>query len=280
VIPRQVLDDQGVIRLDDALRNVGGASFSANNAGRNDNFTIRGFTASSFQNGFLDDFFSTRIYRETAHIERIEVLKGPASVLFGRAQPSGIINLIPKRPLEKPYYNLTFTAGSYNLFRTTADPSNPLFSIQVGEQKSQGIEFDSTGEILPGWNVLATYAYSDARIARDNTFAVGNRLPVVPRHSGSFWSTYRFSPESALGGFGFGLGIFAVDERPGDLAGSFTLPGYVRTDAAIYYNRNNFRAAVNFKNLFDVRYFEGANSRTIVTPGQPFTVQGTIGLQF
>nr|WP_230840895.1 TonB-dependent receptor [Gloeobacter morelensis] len=128
--------------------------------------------------------------------------------------------------------------------------------------------------------MIASYAYTDARITKDNTFPVGNRLNTVPRNSGSFWSTYRFSRESALGGLGFGLGIFAAAERPGDLDNTFTLPGFVRTDAAIYYNPGTWKLAVNFKNLFDVRYFEGAQSRSVVVPGQPFTVQGTAGLQF
>jgi iron complex outermembrane receptor protein len=135
----------------------------------------------------------------------------------------------------------------------TADPTNPNFSIQVGEQESQGIEFDITGEILPGWNVIASYAHTDARITRDNTFAVGNFLPTVPLNGGSFWTTYRIG-EGALEGWGAGAGVFAVGERSGDLANSYTVAGYTRVDAALYYRRGWLNAALNFKNLLGAEY--------------------------
>ncbi|WP_164928493.1 TonB-dependent siderophore receptor [Gloeobacter violaceus] len=161
----------------------------------------------------------------------------------------------------------------------TFDPTNPRFSIQVGEQESQGVEFDLTGEILPGWNVVATYAYTDAKISRDNTYPVGNRLPTAPLHGGSLWSAYRVS-EGALAGWGIGAGVFSVGERFGDLANSFSVPGYTRFDVALYYRRGGLNAALNFKNLFNAQYIESAVSRGGITPGAPFTVQGTLEVRF
>ncbi|MHC5721032.1 MAG: TonB-dependent siderophore receptor, partial [Nostoc sp.] len=61
-------------------------------------------------------------------MERVEVLKGPASVLFGQVQPGGIINLVTKQPLSEPYYAAEFTAGSYDFYRPTLDFSGPLNS--------------------------------------------------------------------------------------------------------------------------------------------------------
>ncbi len=82
-------------------------------------------------------------------------------------------------------------------------------------------------------------------------------------------------------GLGAGIGLFFVDERPGDLENSFTLPSYLRTDAAVYYRRENWRAALNFKNLFDVRYFESsAFGRERITPGAPFTIIGSVAVEF
>jgi iron complex outermembrane receptor protein len=46
-----------------------------------------------------------------------------------------------------------------------------------------------------------------------------------------------------------------VGDRQGDLDNSYVLPDYFRTDAAVYYGRNNWRAALNFRNLFDIDYF-------------------------
>jgi iron complex outermembrane receptor protein len=161
----------------------------------------------------------------------------------------------------------------------TADPANPRFSIQVGEQESQGVEFDLSGEILPGWNVFASYAYTDAKISKDNTFPVGNRLPTAPLHGGSFWTAYRIQ-EGPLEGWGAGAGVFAVGERVGDIDNSFAVPGYTRVDAALYYRRGGLNAAVNFKNLLNAQYIEAAAFRAGVYPGAPFTVQGTLEVRF
>ncbi|ARV57239.1 hypothetical protein BZZ01_00085 [Nostocales cyanobacterium HT-58-2] len=177
---------------------------------------------------------------------------------------------------------LSSTLALYEITKTNvlvADPQRPTFSIQTGEQRSRGVELDVLGEILPGWNVIASYAYTDAIITSDTTFSEGNRLASVPQNSFSLWTTYQIG-NGDLKGLGFGAGVFVAGDRLGDLDNTFTLPEYARVDAAIYYNRGNFRAALNFKNLFDARYFESAQSRTQIFPGAPLTVLGTVSLQF
>jgi len=161
----------------------------------------------------------------------------------------------------------------------TDDLDNPGFSIQTGEQQSQGVELNVAGEILPGWNVIAGYAYTDASITEDNTFPVGNSIDNVPEHAASLWTTYTLQ-EGNLEGLGFGLGLYYVGERPGDFYNTFTIPDYFRTDAAVYYERDQFRAQLNFKNLFDVGYFESANGRNRIFPGAPFEVLATVGWEF
>ncbi|MEH2464126.1 Plug domain-containing protein [Nostoc sp.] len=89
-IPRQVIEDQNAVRLTDIVRNVIGVALSQTAGDRGENYTIRGFDANVYKNGFLDSFEATRGFRDSANIERVEVLKGPASVLFGRLEPSGI----------------------------------------------------------------------------------------------------------------------------------------------------------------------------------------------
>jgi iron complex outermembrane receptor protein len=161
----------------------------------------------------------------------------------------------------------------------TTDPDNPDFSIAVGEQKSTGIELDVTGQILPGWNIIASYAYTDAKVTADNDGLKGNRLANVPYSSASLWTTYEFQ-KGGLQGLGLGLGAFFVGDRQGDLGNTFQLPSYVRTDAAIFYRRNNWQAALNFKNLFDINYIRSAEYREAIAPGDPFTVVGSIGVEF
>jgi iron complex outermembrane recepter protein len=125
VVPRAVMDDQQVISVGDALKNVSGAQPAG--YGFYDSFILRGFEGdtSTFRNGLR---YSNITSLETANLERIEVLKGPAAVLFGRGEPGGLVNLTTKRPLEEAYYSIQQQFGSYDLFRTTIDATGPVLS--------------------------------------------------------------------------------------------------------------------------------------------------------
>ncbi|KAM3114374.1 TonB-dependent siderophore receptor [Phormidesmis sp. 146-33] len=177
---------------------------------------------------------------------------------------------------------LSATLAAYHLTKTnvtTEDPNNPRFSIQTGEQRSQGIELDIAGEILPGWKVIASYAYTNAEVTRDNSTPVGNRLNGVPENQASLWTTYEIQ-NGTLKGLGFGLGLFYVGERQGNLANTFQLKDYLRTDAAIYYRRDRLKAAINVRNLFDVDYASFAFRPSVVQRGAPFTITGSISWEF
>ncbi|MEH2286541.1 TonB-dependent siderophore receptor [Nostoc sp.] len=177
---------------------------------------------------------------------------------------------------------LAATLAFYDLTRSnlpTSDPNDPRLTIIVGEQRSRGIEFDISGEISPGWNIIAGYAYTDAVITEDNDLPVGNQLNNVPRHALNLWTTYEIKSGS-LKGLGFGVGAFYYGNRQADLDNTVELPSYVRTDAAIYYKRDNYRAAINIKNLFDSDYFVSAQNVNRIIPGDPLTIKGTISWQF
>jgi iron complex outermembrane receptor protein len=175
---------------------------------------------------------------------------------------------------------LSATLALFDLTRTnvtTEDPDRPNFSIQIGEQNSQGIELNLAGEILPGWSIFAGYAYIDARVTKDNTLTPGSRLSNSANHSFNLWTSYEIQ-DGRLQGLGAGVGLFYVGDRV-DFNNTYTVPGYFRTDASIFYKRDRFRAALNFKNLFDIEYFESSLGNRVYY-GQPFTVQGTISWQF
>ncbi|MHC5778368.1 TonB-dependent receptor domain-containing protein [Nostoc sp.] len=138
---------------------------------------------------------------------------------------------------------------------------------------------DQTREILPGWNVITAYSYTDARITQDNNFPVGNLLPNQPVHLASLWTTY-IIPKGNLQGLGFGFGLTYVGDQQVDSFNTLKLPSYIRADAALYYRRNNFNAALNIQNLFDKRYFEASNGDTQVYPALPLTAKFTLGWQF
>jgi len=160
----------------------------------------------------------------------------------------------------------------------TPDPIDTDFSVQTGEQKSRGVELDIVGEILPGWKVIATYAYTHAYVSEDNSpELINDRLPGVPYHSASLWTTYELQ-QGNLQGLGLGLGLVYAGERAGSLPNQIQIPSYVRTDASIFYQRNNWRAAVNFKNLFDTKYYE--SQTFFIVPAAPLTVLGNISFDF
>ncbi len=70
------------------------------------------------------------------------------------------------------------------------------------------------------------------------------------------------------------------DALQNDLENTVVLPSYFRTDAALYYKRNNWKFALNIKNLFDEKYYETSQGRDIIYPGAPLTVLGTISWEF
>ncbi|MBC6436466.1 TonB-dependent siderophore receptor [Nostoc sp. HG1] len=178
---------------------------------------------------------------------------------------------------------LSATLAAYQITKTnvvTDDPNNldPRIVIQVGEQRSRGIELDIGGEILPGLNIIASYTYTDAITSKDNTIAVGNRIDNVPEHGASLWTSYELQ-SGDLKGLGFGLGLYYAGDRYADLENTSIMPSYFRTDSAIYYKRDNWRLGLNFRNLFNETYYETSQSRNIIYPGAPFTIIGSFSIQ-
>lgn len=135
IVTHQMLDDQQVITLDEALRNVSGVSFSGGgDAAVGNSFTqilLRGFpTQSYFRDGFRVDSFGLNFAGasnvELANVENIEVLKGPAAILYGAVEPGGIVNVNTKQPLDKPAFSVQQQIGSYASYRTTIDATGPV----------------------------------------------------------------------------------------------------------------------------------------------------------
>ncbi|BBC27145.1 TonB-dependent siderophore receptor [Pseudanabaena sp. ABRG5-3] len=175
------------------------------------------------------------------------------------------------------YFNIT----KQNV-ATPVSPLDPFVSVATGKQQSQGIELDISGEIAPNWNLIASYAYTNARVTEDNDIPVGNRLPGSPYNSFGIWTTYQI-PDGDLQGLGFGLGVNYVGNRAGDRQNTYEVGDYFLTNAAIFYKRDQWRFGLNFNNLFNTNYISGVGgiSRNFGnSPGAPFSVVGSIGIQF
>ncbi len=201
VVPQQVLKDQQVVRLDRALENVSGVYAnppgSFNGAG-DDIFQLRGFTTfDTFRNGMR---FSDGASIEIAELDRIEVLKGPASILYGRIEPGGLINLVTKKPLTSSYYALQQQFGSFDFYRTTLDATGPLtqddtllYRLNLAYQNTNSFrEFIDNEQVFAApvlqWNISdRTQATIEVayKHSRDPFLigipAIGNRPADLPR---------------------------------------------------------------------------------------------------
>jgi len=175
--------------------------------------------------------------------------------------------------------DLTLSTAAFRIIRNNvaaADPVNTGFSVITGQQRSEGVEADLAGQVLPGWKVIGGISVLDARITRDTTFAVGNRLVGAPAFSGSIWSTYQFQ-EGVLLGWTVGAGITYVGRRAGDLNSSYAVGGYARLDAAVFYDfGEHARFSINARNLTDRRYIEQPFNPFNNLPGAPLSVLATI----
>lgn len=153
VVTRQTMDDQQAITMRDALvTNVSGVTVTPNFF---DILKVRGFSTfgSTYKNG-LQEFRYRHL--DTTNLQSIEVLKGPAAMLFGRMEPGGVVNMVVKRPLETPYYSLEQQVGSFGLTRTTLDATGPVTADKSVLYRFNG-EFyrtDSYRNFVTGRNVF------------------------------------------------------------------------------------------------------------------------------
>lgn len=170
---------------------------------------------------------------------------------------------------------LTASLAVFDLYRqnvSTADPVNTGFSVQTGEQRSKGAEIELGLQMQKGLKLTAGYAYTDAKVTRDNNAAlVGRAINLQPLHVLSVWGLYElpFLPQARLG-----LGGRHVSEQRGALP--FTLPAYTVLDATLAYAGEGWRVTAGVKNLTDKRYFDGAINQNVVSPAAPRT--WTVGL--
>lgn len=201
VVPHQVLQDQQFINVEDAVKNIAGMQTSFN--GIADIFMMRGFQSNTFyRDGYLLPLgFANGISRRpTANVDRIEVLKGPGSILYGRTEPGGVLNLVTKRPQAVPQHSIQQQFGSYDRYRTTADSTGRItkddkllyrvnFSYENADSFRDFVKTDSVF-LAPSltWNISdRTQANLDIEYLHFNDTSdsgipvVGNRPAPVPR---------------------------------------------------------------------------------------------------
>ena len=263
VVSAPVLLDQRALSLQDALKNVPGVSFAAGD-GQRDQVNIRGFTAiaDQFVNGFRDDAL---YFRDLSNTERVEVVKGPAAVLYGRGSSGGLVNRVLKRP------DVDVTAAT----------------LSVGAFASRRGEWD-VGRFDPksGVGFRLTGAVEDDDSFRDQQFL--RRVTVAPSLLfGAGGDTTLYVEADALRDKRLmDLGIPAIAGRPVDVARSTyygaanardvdTAESRVYSQTAILTHR--LSDALSFRDGF--RHYDYRLLRNSTLPSAVDAVAGTVTLQ-
>lgn len=128
VVTEKLIDDRNLDTVKDALRNTAGISFLAAEGGEED-IRLRGFSLAGTGDIFLDGMRDPAFYdRDTFNLDRMEVLRGSASMLFGRGSTGGAVNQVSKVPRLINEHEVATTVGSHGYGRVTGD-----FNFHTGE---------------------------------------------------------------------------------------------------------------------------------------------------
>jgi iron complex outermembrane receptor protein len=167
------MSTEQAVRVADAGRNVSGVERDAGAVGEAGNlFTIRGITLDTFNSYYRDGFrYEGGTPTEVASVEQFEILKGPASMIYGRTEPGGIVNLVTVRPLSQAQSTVTVQADRFGVVRP---------------------QIDSTGALTPSGNLLYRVVglYGHQEGFRD--FVTGNRYFLSPQF------LWKISPDTSL----------------------------------------------------------------------------------
>lgn len=202
VMPKQVMEDVQAVRPQDALNYVSGMYQGTANSGEWLDWSMRrgfnNFPTGDYRNGAPFPLSSTWGGRDLANVERVEALKGPASLLYGMTAPGGVVNYVTKQPLATPYYSLQQQFGSYDFYRTTVDATGP-----INDDKS----------LLYRLNL----AYKDTNSFRDTVSS--DRIFIAPTVTWNISpkTQVNFEMEYDYGHAVFDRGIPAIGTRPADV---------------------------------------------------------------
>jgi iron complex outermembrane receptor protein len=199
VVGQGLIREQQAQRLSDVIKNVNGVYVTGTRGSVQESFGARGYGFSStnlFKNGSRVNFAAMP---EMSSLERVEVLKGSAAILFGQVAPGGILNMVTKQPKFKKGGEVSIRAGSYDLYKPAFDIYGPLSSSMAyrlnGTYESSGSFRDNVSSeryyinpsfvFKPGGHteLLAEGDYLYHRFTPD--FGIGSldntKIPEVPR---------------------------------------------------------------------------------------------------
>ncbi len=164
-------------------------------------------------------------------------------------------------------WNTTFSA--YRILKNnelTADPNSPPtsnLSVELGQKRAQGIEFDIKGNIFKGFNLIANYAFTDSRVTKVTEgvsgIEVGDVVPGYAKHIVNSWLNYKIQ-EGELKGFGISGGFTWLADRETNTysASDIRLPNYFKLDAGLSWQKGNINVVANAFNVLDAYLYSGS----------------------
>ncbi len=161
--------------------------------------------------------------------------------------------------------------------RLAPDPGNPNLQIQTGRAHIQGGEIEALATIDGTTDIIAAYAYTDARVQAGTN--AGARIESVPLHLASLWVKHRFSL-FGIPGFIAGGGVRYIGESFDGSVTSLNTPAVTLADAMIGWEDAHWRAQINVTNLADTRYLSTCLARGDCFVGNRRTVLGTLTYRF
>ncbi len=171
VVTERLIDDRNLDTVKEALKNTSGVTFLAAEGGEED-IRLRGFALQSTGDMFIDGMRDPAFYdRDTFNLDRLEVLRGSASMLFGRGSTGGAVNQVSKMPRLIDAHQVDVTLGSHQYRRVTGD-----FNILTGENAAlrinamgTGADNNGAGSSIDKNGIAGTYAWG---IGTRNEFSV------------------------------------------------------------------------------------------------------------
>jgi len=196
-LPQRVIQDQQLATLNEASKYLTGVIAATNLT----QFTLRGFDVyddAIMTDGFRGNLFSYHQNALLTNIDRVEVLKGPASVLYSAGSPGGVINLVTKQPQADPYRSFTLGAGNWNQVDAAADLTGPL---------------GGGGRLL--YRLVGGYGYtsgeSDRPFQYQKTLLIAPSLALLLPHDGRLTLQYVYNYQGAR--FGYDRGSY-ITQNP------------------------------------------------------------------
>ena len=165
----------------------------------------------------------------------------------------------------------------------TADPTNIAFSVQTGEARVRGFEFEARGSVTRELEIVGGYSKYDPRVTKSNDGFVGNYLVNTALEQASLWAKYTWY-DGPVAGLGIGGGVRYVGESFGDAANTILISDYTLFDAAVSFDFKYLRpdlkgwsAQINATNLTN-RYYVAScvTSFAYCGLGAARTVLGTV----